>query len=82
MVCVDSVEAVERDEDAEAVELLLLWESPTSYASSAIEVEAMDWLGSNLDKVQPPGLLVEADAEAMPASGLHDVCDIRNSGKC
>lgn len=77
MVCVEpAVEDAEDDNEddvieAEAPELRLFWESTSNVSStSAIEVEAMDWLGSNLDKVQALPLMEAAEASLMPTSGF------------
>ena len=77
MVCVEpAVEVAEDDNEddvieAEALELRLFWESTSNVSStSAIEVEAMDWLGSNLDKVQALPLMEAAEASLMPTSGF------------
>ena len=77
MVCVEpAVEDAENDNEedvieAEAPELRLFWESTSNVSStSAIEVEAMDWLGSNLDKVQALPLMEAAEASLMPTSGF------------
>ena len=77
MVCVEpAVEDAEDDNEddvieAEAPEPRLFWESTSNVSStSAIEVEAMDWLGSNLDKVQALPLMEAAEASLMPTSGF------------
>ena len=77
MVCVEpAVEDAEDDNEddvieAEAPELRLFWESTSNVSStSAIEVEAMDWLGSNLDKVQALPLMEAVEASLMPTSGF------------
>ena len=77
MVCVEpAVEVDNEDEVIEAAEappeLRLFWESTSNVSStSAIEVEAMDWLGSNLDKVQAlPLMEAAAEASLMPTSGF------------
>ena len=77
MVCVEpAVEVAEDDNEDdviedEAPELRLFWESTSNVSStSAIEVEAMDWLGSNLDKVQALPLMEAAEASLMPTSGF------------
>ena len=77
MVCVEpAVEDAEDDNEddvieAEAPELRLFWESTSNVSStSAIEVDAMDWLGSNLDKVQALPLMEAAEASLMPTSGF------------
>ena len=77
MVCVEpAVEVAEDDNEDdviedEAPEPRLFWESTSNVSStSAIEVEAMDWLGSNLDKVQALPLMEAAEASLMPTSGF------------
>ena len=77
MVCVEpAVEVAEDDNEDDVIEaeateprLRLFWESTSNVSStSAIEVEAMDWLGSNLDKVQALPLMEAAEASLMPTS--------------
>ena len=81
MVCVEpAVEVAEDDNEDEVIEaaeapelrlLRLFWESTSNVSStSSIEVDAMDWLGSNLDKVQALPLMEAAEASLMPTSGF------------
>ena len=79
MVCVEpAVEVAEDDNEDDVIEaeapelrLRLFWESTSNVSStSAIEVDAMDWLGSNLDKVQALPLMEAAEASLMPTSGF------------
>ena len=90
MVCVESDEVDNESEDnveaGEAVESELkpFLVSASNPSSSAIEVEAIDWLGSNFDRVQELPLLKAAEvaraSEApplllMPISGFTEAAN-------